>query len=81
MTGSLCVLSEKLCAFAVKLKKDDQATSKKAFTNLGTVGSADPRWDHCWMDGRAEEDDARTTPESSTIFNLSHNCFGREGEL
>ena len=65
MTGSLCVLSEKLCAFAVKLKKDDQATSKKTFTNMGTMGSADSRWDHCCLDGCAEEGNTRVVTTTS----------------
>ena len=72
MTGSLCVLSEKLCAFAVKLKKDDQATSKKTFTNMGTMGSANPGWDPCWMDGCAEEGDTGVVTTTSKDIKFSN---------
>ena len=48
-----------------KMIENDKVTEKKTFANLGTMGSADPYWDHCCVDVCAEEGDARVVATTS----------------
>jgi len=43
----------------------DEAFTKKTFTDLGTLGSVDPGWDHCCLDFCAEEGDAGAVAAAS----------------
>ena len=51
-----------------KIFDNDTVTEKKTFANLGTLGSADPGWDHCCMDGCAEE--GNTGVDTATIKDI-----------
>jgi hypothetical protein len=54
-----------------KILSNDQTTSKKTFTNLDALGSADPGWDHCCMDSGTEESDTGVIATSSKDINCS----------
>jgi hypothetical protein len=76
MTGSLCVLSEKLCVFAVKQKKNDKAIKKKAFTNLDCLGSIVACGNHCCIYGGSKKGDtgvAATTSIKDNNFSIKHS--------
>ncbi|HJS55815.1 MAG TPA: hypothetical protein VJ765_14780, partial [Chitinophagaceae bacterium] len=44
---------------------NDKTSSQKASSNLVTLGSIDPCWDCCYLDGCAEECDAGVVAATS----------------
>jgi len=77
MTGSLCVLSEKLCDFAVKINQHDQTSSKKTFATMDTLGSTIAYRNNCCMDGCAKEGDTRVVAAAGIEdINITNNICG-----